>query len=86
MTKLNDALTAIEEKRVYSLSEIVTSGLIPFIKSYHTAHKAVLEDRALPRTQRTLNADIIGEGQARTIRIVGKNIQKFLEANPNKLK
>lgn len=83
MIKLKEALNAVEPK-TYSLTEIVKKGLIPFIKSYHTAYKAVLEDQALPRTQRTLDADIIGEGKARTIRITGANLQTYLQANASR--
>ena len=85
MTNLKETLAKVETEKVYSLTEVVKKGLIPFIKSYHTAYKAVLEDQALPRTQRTLDADIIGEGKARTIRIRGANLKKYLEANADRV-
>ena len=85
MSKLKDTLKKVDSERVYSLTEIVKSGLIPFIKSYHTAYKVVLENQALPKTQRTLDASIIGEGKARTIRIKGKDLQKYLEANADRI-
>lgn len=73
------ALKTIEPERVYSLTELVKAGLMPPIKSYPTAYRAVLEDRALPEAERTLNATIIGEGRARTIRITGKNLIAYLQ-------
>lgn len=72
-------IAKIEPEKVYSLTEIVKAGLIPPIKSYPTAYRAVLEDRALPESERTLNATIIGEGRARTIRITGKNLIAYLQ-------
>lgn len=77
---LKKALETIEPERVYSLTEIVKAGLIPPIKSYPTAYRAVLEDKAKPEADRTLNATIIGEGRARTIRITGKNLIAYLQA------
>lgn len=77
---LKRALEAIEPERVYSLTEIVRSGLIPPVKSYPTAYRIVLEDRALPEKERTINANIIGEGRARTIRITGKNLLAYLHS------
>lgn len=74
------ALATIEPERVYSLTEIVRAGLIPPIKSYPTAYKAVLEDLAKPEDKRTIKANIIGDGRARTIRITGKNLTAYLEA------
>lgn len=78
--KLDKALKTIESERIYSLTEIVKSGLIPHIKSYPTAYRAVLEDQIKPEAQRTLNATIIGEGRARTIRIKGANLIAYLKA------
>jgi len=77
---LKKALAAIDPEKVYSLTEIVKAGLIPPIKSYPTAYRAVLEDKAKPEAERTLNANIIGEGRARTIRITGKNLLAYLQA------
>lgn len=77
---LNKALKTIEAEKVYSLTEIVKAGLIPPIKSYPTAYRAVLEDLAKPESERTLNATIIGEGRARTIRIKGENLIAYLKA------
>lgn len=77
---LKKALEIIQPERVYSLTEIVKTGLMPPIKSYPTAYRAVLEDRALPENERTINAQIIGEGRARTIRITGKNLMAYLQA------
>lgn len=82
--KLAKALTTIEPERVYSLTEIVRSGLMPHIKSYPTAYRAVLEDQIKPEAQRTLNANIIGDGRARTIRITGANLIAYLKANDAK--
>lgn len=76
---IKKVLEIIEPERVYSLNEIVKNGLIPPIKSYPTAYRAVLEDRALPENERTINAQIIGEGRARTIRITGKNLMAYLQ-------
>lgn len=73
------------EDKTYSLSEIVRKGLIPFIKSYHTAYKVVLEDLAKPKKDQLLRAQVIGEGRARTIRIEGKNLERYLEANKDRL-
>lgn len=75
----------VETEKVYSLNEIVRKGLIPFIKSYHTAYKAVLEDQMKPKKDQLLRAQIIGEGRARTIRIKGKHLQQYLDANRNRL-
>lgn len=82
--KLAKALTTIEPERVYSLTEIVRSGLMPHIKSYPTAYRAVLEDQIKPEAERTLNANIIGDGRARTIRITGANLIAYLKANDAK--
>lgn len=81
---LTKALKTIEPERVYSLTEIVRSGLMPHIKSYPTAYRAVLEDQIKPEAQRTLNANIIGDGRARTIRITGANLIAYLKANDAK--
>lgn len=85
MTKTETALNKVDENKVYSLTEIVRKGLIPFIKSYQTANKEVLMDIARPKKERLLNANIIGEGRARTIRISGQDLIKYLEANKDKL-
>lgn len=82
--KLAKALETIEPERVYSLTEIVRSGLMPHIKSYPTAYRAVLEDQIKPEAERTLNANIIGDGRARTIRITGANLIAYLKANAAK--
>lgn len=82
--KLDKALKTIEPERVYSLTEIVRSGLMPHIKSYPTAYRAVLEDQIKPEAERTLNANIIGDGRARTIRITGANLIAYLKANDAK--
>jgi len=76
----------IEAEKLYSLNETVRNGLIPWIKSYQTLYKEVLVDQALPEAERTINAQIIGEGNSRTIRIMGENWIKYLEANKDKLK
>jgi len=73
------AIEKIDPEKVYSLTEIVKAGLIPPIKSYPTAYRVVLEDRALPESKRVINATIIGEGRARTIRITGKNLIAYLQ-------
>ncbi len=75
----------VEAGKTYSLTEIVRKGLIPFIKSYHTAYKAVLEDQARNKKDQLLKAQIIGEGRARTIRIKGSDLQNYLEANKDRL-
>lgn len=74
------AISKIDAERVYSLTEIVRAGLIPPVKSYPTAYRIVLEDKAKPEVERTLDADIIGEGRARTIRIMGKNLIAYLQS------
>lgn len=78
-------METIEIEKTYSLTEIVRKGLIPFIKSYHTANKAVLEDAAKPKKDQLLRAQIIGEGRARTIRIKGENLQRFVQANADRI-
>lgn len=83
---LETALQAIDETKTYSLNEIVKSGLIPFIKSYHTAHKEVLNEGFMPKNQRVLDALIMGEGRARTIRIKGANLKRYVEANAERIK
>lgn len=72
------ALGKIEPARIYSLTEVVRNGFLP-VKSYPTAYRIVLEDKAKPEAERTLNATIIGEGRARTIRITGENLIKHLQ-------
>ena len=52
---------------------------MPHIKSYPTAYRVVLEDQLKPEKDRTLNAQIIGEGRARTIRITGSNLIAYLK-------
>jgi len=79
MTNIQNTIAKIEPERVYSLTELVRKGLIPPIKSYPTANRAVLEDRVKPEAERTLNAQIIGEGRGRTIRIEGRNLIKYLQ-------
>jgi len=76
---IKKTIEKIEDDRVYSLTEIVKKGLIPPVKSYPTAYRIILEDKAKPKTERTIDADIIGEGRARTIRIKGANLKKHLE-------
>lgn len=71
-------LQKIETERVYSLTEIIKAGLMPPIKSYPTALRIVLEDLARPENDRTINATIIGDGHARTIRIKGSNLIAYL--------
>ena len=73
----------IETNKVYSLSEIVKKQLVPGIKSYPTLHSEVLRDAAKPVTKQILNATIIGEGRARVIRIVGKNLQAYVDGRAN---
>lgn len=70
----------IEDNKQYSLTELVKNRLFGNIKSYHTAHKVVLEDLAKPKKDRTLDALVIGEGRAKTIRIKGSNLKKYLES------
>lgn len=77
--KLQKVINTIEPEKVYSLTEIVKSGLMPHIKSYPTAYRVVLEDQLKPEKDRTLNAQIIGEGRARTIRITGSNLIAYLK-------
>lgn len=79
MTK-EAAIKNIEPEKVYSLHAVVNSGLIPPIKSYPTAYRVVLEDLAKPEEKRTINALIIGEGSARTIRIKGENLINYLKS------
>lgn len=73
------ALATVKPERVYSLTEIVRAGLLP-VKSYPTAYRIVLEDKAKPEGTRTLDAAIIGDGRARTIRITGKNLITYLQS------
>lgn len=77
-------METIDTRKTYSLTEIVRKGLIPHIKSYHTAYKAVLEDQAKPARERVLKAQIIGEGRARTIRIKGEDLQNYVNAHVTK--
>lgn len=72
-------MQTIDNKKVYSLSEIVRLQLVPGIKSYPTLHAEVLRDAAKPVKERLLNATIIGEGRARVIRIEGKNLAKYVD-------
>lgn len=61
------------------MTEIVRAGFLP-VKSYPTAYRIVLEDKAKAEATRTLDAAIIGEGRARTIRITGKNLIAYLRS------
>lgn len=83
---LAEAKKAINPERLYSLNETVRKRLIPWVKSYQTLNKEVLRDQALPKTRRIIDAQIIGEGNSRTIRIMGKNWIKYIEINADKIK
>jgi hypothetical protein len=58
---------------------------MPWIKSYNTAYKRVLEDKAKPEAERILDAVITGEGNARAITIRGDALIKYLRANRSKI-
>jgi hypothetical protein len=77
---IKEAIKEINPDKLYSLTEVVRSGLIPPIKSYPTAYRIVLEELAMPEKDRLIKADIIGEGHARTIRIEGKNLINYLQS------
>ncbi len=77
------AIKKIDQNRVYSLTELVRAGLIPPVKSYPTAYRIVLEDLAKAPTARVLNAQIIGEGRGRTIRIRGADLVDYLTIKRN---
>ena len=79
--KIKDALARIQPEKTYSLTEIAREGLVPFIKSYHTLYKKVLEDKTLPRTKRLIDATILGEGTGRSIHISGERLQAYLKAH-----
>jgi len=72
----------IEKEKNYNLTEIVREGLLPWVKSYPTALRIVLEDKA---DKQLLAADIIGEGKGRTIRIKGSNLARYIGENKAKL-
>lgn len=78
---LKDALARVQPDRTYSLTEIAREGLVPFIKSYHTLYKKVLEDKTLPKTKRLIDATILGEGKGRSIHISGERLRAYLKAH-----
>jgi len=83
--KIEKVISAVEPEKTYSLTEIAKKKLIPYAKSYPTAYRIVLEDLALPEEERTLKAQILGDGKARTIRIKGEDLITYLRKNSKKV-
>lgn len=71
---------SIQKDKVYSVNEVVKSGLIPKWRNNITAVKACYEDLVKPKKDRLLDAEIRGEGTKKRIYIKGANLAKYAAA------
>jgi hypothetical protein len=71
-----DLTKAIEPKRIYTASDLVTGAYLPWARNIRTVKKLVDNDMA---GENILNATIDGEGRQRRYQIEGKNIIKYIK-------
>lgn len=64
----------LEDKKEYSLYQLLRMDVFPWIKTYNSYLKLVM------REKQALKMKIIGEGKGTTYRIKGENIIKYLNA------
>ena len=70
----------IDPDKIYNPTEIARDELIPGVTSYPTVRNRVMDDLALPKNKRLLNAIKVGEGKGRAYLITGANLLKYLES------
>lgn len=69
--------TKIESKEWYTLSDIVTGGMFPWVSSFWSVRNVVKLDA---KNKNVLNAIVTGRGRGKKYRFKGENIIKFVKA------
>lgn len=71
-----DLTQAIEPKRIYTASDLVTGAYLPWARNIRTVKRMIDTDMA---EENILQAIVEGEGRQRRYQLQGKNIIKYIK-------